>query len=252
MLFHQNNLYIVFDKFEVANNNAGDIFTVNSYSADRYTNDIPELPNGTRLGDTIDFRPRVATYDPSSETRSPFSFKNRVYESTYRYVPTPNESSLFDYNFYLPRIDLVTLNRFGKVEVITGTPSEDPAPPILADDAMEIAQIRLPAYLYNTVRNPDILLRDNRRFTMRDIGKLEDRIDNLEEVTSLTMLELSAKTIGVTDQNGLDRFKSGFIVSDFRDKTLMDPRYSTLDIAKQSATAIAPVDFFSMAADLAL
>ena len=244
-------LYIVFDKFEVANNNAGDIFTVNSYSADRYTNDIPELPNGTRCGDVIDFRPRVATYDPASETRSPFSFKDRVYESTYRYVPTPNESSLFDYNFYLPRIDLVTLNRFGKAEVITGTPSEDPAPPILADDAMEIAQIRLPAYLYNTVRNPDILLRDNRRFTMRDIGKLEDRIDNLEEVTSLTMLELTAKTIAVTDQNGLDRFKSGFIVSDFRDKTLMDPRYSTLDIAKQSATAIAPVDFFSMAADLA-
>ena len=64
-------LYIVFDKFEVANNNAGDIFTVNSYSADRYTSDIPELPNGTRLGDTIDFRPRVATYDPTSETRSP-------------------------------------------------------------------------------------------------------------------------------------------------------------------------------------
>ena len=99
-----------------------------------------------------------------------------MYESTYRYVPTPNESSLFDYNFYLPRIDLVTLNRFGKVEVITGTPSEDPAPTVLADDAMELAQIRLPAYLYNTVSNPDILLRDNRRFTMRDIGKLKTEL----------------------------------------------------------------------------
>ena len=86
---------------------------------------------------------------------------------------------------------------------------------------------------------------------MRDIGKLEDRIENLEEVTSLSMLEMNAKTLAVTDANGLDRFKSGFIVSDFRDKSLMDPRYSTLDIAKEGATAIAPVDFWSMDAQLA-
>ena len=38
------------------------------------------------------------------------------------------------------------------------------------------------------------------------------------------MLELNAKTLSVTDANGLDRFKSGFIVSDFRDKSLADPR----------------------------
>ena len=57
---------------------------------------------------------------------------------------------------------------------------------------------------------------------MRDIGKLEDRIENLEDLTSLTMLELNAKTIEVTDANGLDRFKTGFVVSDFRDKSIMD------------------------------
>ena len=245
-------LYIVFDKFEVANNNAGDIFTVNSYSADRYTSDIPTLPNGVRLSDIIDFRPRVAPYNLATETRSPFAFKDRVYESTFRYVPTPDESSLFNYNYYLPRIDLVTLNRFGEVEVITGTPSETPQSPVLSDDAMEIAQIRYPAYLFSPVDDPEILLRDNRRFTMRDIGKLEDRIENLEELTSLTMLELNAKTLAVTDANGLDRFKSGFIVSDFKDKSLMDPRYSTLDIARDSATAIAPVDLWSMQAELAL
>ena len=73
---------------------------------------------------------------------------------------------------------------------------------------MEIAQIQLPPYLYNPV-SEKILLRDNRRFTMRDIGKLEDRIENLEDLTSSTMLELNAKTIEVTDANGLDRFKTG-------------------------------------------
>ena len=64
------------------------------------------------------------------------------------------------------------------------------------------------------------------------------------------MLELNAKTLEVTDANGLNRFKSGFIVSDFRDKSLMDPRLSTVDISKGSATCIAPVDFWSIDAEL--
>ena len=66
------------------------------------------------------------------------------------------------------------------------------------------------------------------------------------------MLELNAKTIEVTDANGLDRFKTGFVVSDFRDKSIMDPALSTLDISKAEATAIPPVDFWSMNAQLAL
>ena len=65
---------------------------------------------------------------------------------------------------------------------------------------------------------------------MRDIGKLENRIENLEEVI-LTMLELGTKTTSVTDANGFDRFKTGFIVCDFRDKSLADPRYTTIDIS---------------------
>ena len=44
----------------------------------------------------------------------------------------------------------------------------------------------------------------------------------------------------------------GFIVSDFRDKSIMDPAYSTVDIEKGSATAIAPVDFWSINAQLSL
>ena len=46
---------------------------------------------------------------------------------------------------------------------------------------MEIATIQLPAYLYD----PDdaiIRVADNVRYTMKDIGRLEDRIDVLEEV----------------------------------------------------------------------
>ena len=41
---------------------------------------------------------------------------------------------------------------------------------------------------------------------MRDIGKIEDRVSNLEEITSLSLLELDTKTFQVQDADGLSRF----------------------------------------------
>ena len=86
---------------------------------------------------------------------------------------------------------------------------------------MDIATITLPAYLYD----PDdatIKMVDNQRYTMRDIGGLEDRIENLEITTSLSLLELDTKTLQVQDADGLSRFKSGFFVDDFKSSDLLD------------------------------
>ena len=56
---------------------------------------------------------------------------------------------------------------------------------------------------------------DNRRYTMRDIGKLEKRIERLEYYTTLSILEQQALNMSVTDAVGMNRFKSGFIVDNF-------------------------------------
>jgi len=245
-------LLIIFDYYKIASGNSGDLFTVNSYTEDRYSTDIPTVPNGNRVSDILDFRPRVQEFDPSTTNSSPFAFSSRSYESNFRYIVSPDETSFIGYSYYLPRVDLVTVNRFGEVEVIQGESSDDPRSPILSDDAMEIAQIRYPAYLYNPQKEPQILLRDNRRFTMRDIAKLEQRIENLEDITSLSMLELKAQTLEVTDATGLNRFKSGFVVSSFRDKSIADTKYTTIDISKSDPTGIVPVDFWSIPAELAL
>jgi len=245
-------LLVILDYYKITSGNSGDVFTVNSYTEDRYSSDIPSVPDGTRTSDILDFRPRVQEFDPATTNASPFAFSSRSYESNFRYVVSPDETSFIGYSYYLPRVDLVTVNRFGEVEVVQGESNDDPRAPILADDAMELAQIRYPAYLFNPQKDPKILLRDNRRFTMRDIAKLEQRIENLEDVTSLSMLELKAQTLEVTDATGLNRFKSGFIVSSFRDKSLADKRYTTIDISKSDPTGIVPVDFWSIPAELAL
>jgi hypothetical protein len=51
---------------------------------------------------------------------------------------------------------------------------------------------------------------------MRDIGKLEKRIDTLEYYTSLSMLEQETQSLEIIDNaTGLNRFKNGFIVDNF-------------------------------------
>jgi hypothetical protein len=50
---------------------------------------------------------------------------------------------------------------------------------------------------------------------MKDIGKLDRRITNLEYYTTLTLLEKQTESLQIKDATGLDRFKNGFIVDNF-------------------------------------
>ena len=50
---------------------------------------------------------------------------------------------------------------------------------------------------------------------MKDIKKLEDRIKNLEYYTQLSLLETNTANMLVLDENGTNRFKSGFFVDNF-------------------------------------
>lgn len=246
-----HKLTIIFNRYTVPSNDIGNLYTVNSYNAERYKDDIP-VTNGTRATDVLDFRPRVSEF--TSTTVSPFDYASRTF-ATAGINPTlvvaPGESSLVGYDFYLPRIDKVILNKEGAFSVIKGASAVNPKPPANTDDAMEIGTISLPAYLYNT-DDVTITLVDNRRYTMRDIGKIEDRVENLETVTSLSLLELDTKTLQVRDVDGLDRFKSGFFVDDFRDLQRTDSTQSTADIDPTTNELITPLDFHSLAPQLAL
>jgi len=246
-------LLIIFDKYQVQSGNNGDLFTINSYTKDRYTNDIPSIGR-TRASDILDFRPRVNEFDPSTTNASPFAFSSRSFETTTRYVVAPDESSIVGYTYYLPRIDKLVINKFEQVKLIKGISAEDPAPPTEVGDSMEVAEITLPPYLYDPITGPNIKLYDNRRFTMRDIGKIEKRVSNLEIMTSLTALELDTKSLSVTDADGLDRFKTGFVVNDFKNRDFINTNReqgSRCEIDVVNKELISAVDFWSLPAELA-
>ena len=248
-------LLVVFDRYDIPSNDTGDFYTIASYDEERFSSDIPNIgKNNVRATDTIDFRPRVSFY---SGTESPFAFQNRLFGAAGNvnpsFVVTPNESSILGYNYYLPRIDKIVLNEEGELGVLQGVSSENPVEPIHDKNEMDIATITLPAYLYD----PDdavIRMVDNQRYTMRDIGNLEDRIENLESLTSLSLLELDTKTLQVQDADGLNRFKSGFFVDDFKNTDLLDNDNLdckvTVDAARRELNV--PIDIWSIGPQIAL
>ena len=89
---------------------------------------------------------------------------------------------------------------------------------------------------------------------MKDIGKLEDRIANLETTTSLSLLELDTKTLQIQDADGLSRFKTGFFVDDFKGVSLIDIGNDDCDCAVDTDTNTleVPKYFWSIKPELAL
>ena len=221
-------LLVVFDYYSVPSNDNGDVFTVLSYNQDRFSNDIPTIgPRSIRSSDTLDFRPRVSVF--SGTTSSPFDFTSRNSTTEPNLILSPNESSLIGYDYYLPRIDKLYLDKFGTFILEKGISSKNPKAPNKNDAVMEIATIKLPPYLYNP-SDAILSLVDNRRYTMRDIGSIEDRVENLERVTSLSLLEINTQTLQIQDSEGKNRFKSGFFVDDFKNYALINKQLSNIRV----------------------
>jgi hypothetical protein len=229
-------LLVVFDYYSVPSNDSGDVFTVLSYDKDRFTHDVPFIgPRSVRSSDTLDFRPRVSIF--TSDSSSPFDFASRTLNPTR--ILSPNESSLLGYDYYLARIDKLYLDRNKNFILEKGISSNTPKEPDKNDAVMEIATIKLPPYLYNPA-NAVVTLKDNRRYTMRDIGLIEDRVENLERVTSLSLLEVNTQTLQIQDADGNNRFKSGFFVDDFKNYSFINRGLSSIRV-NTSTNEITPV-----------
>jgi len=211
-------LKVYFSSASYDSTDDGDITTVNSYDNFNYSKEIGSV-EGIINSDIIDIRPRVSNYTVSQGKRSPLEFLGRVFNQTGNSSPNilaSDESILLDFSYYLGRIDRIFLTKDGKFQVKYGTPSDSPEFPIPVDEALEIANITYPPFLYNN-EDASIKFLEHKRFRMVDIKELETRIKNLEYYTSLSLLEANTVNLFVPDQDGLNRFKSGFFVDNFND-----------------------------------
>ena len=208
-------ILVVYEQASIDSTDTGSLLDVSSYQKFDY-NDISST-NGYRHSDLIDIRPRVKPYAVAEGSRSPFEFLGRSFETTQNNnidILASDEDIKLDYSIYLPRIDRIYLTKQKTVQILNGVSAENPEPPLPINDALEIGVVSLPAYLRST-SDAKINLISHKRYQMRDIAKLEDRIKNLEYYTSLSLLETNTANLEIKDSQGNDRFKSGFFVDNF-------------------------------------
>lgn len=215
-------LTIFFDNFTYNSSDNGDLISVNSYPSTFDKNKIAVFDE-VRNTDIIDIRPKVSNY--SASTLSPFDFASRSFNTSgfnAIQILKSNENFIFDYDFYLPRIDKLTLASDKTFNLVLGDPSETPIEPKISSEVLDVATIISSPYVYNISTDVKIVLSDHRRYTMSDIKDIDNRVSNLEYYTTLSLLETSTQNLLIEDANGLNRFKSGFFVDEFNNYDTSD------------------------------
>ena len=213
-------------EFEYFTHGTGDYFTVNSYAGIDYKK-IPQFGQ-IPLRDVVDFRPRVDT------TGLAFTGSG----GSTSLVPKRGYDIEADFSYYMGRSDKVAIDFNGNFFDIQGVPSLTPAVPSDPTVGMVLYTVNLEPYTLSTLpESVKVTKMENKRYTMRDIGKLEKRIDTLEYYTSLSMLEQETQSLQITDSaTGLNRFKNGFIVDNFAGHstgdTTNDDYFCSVDMEK--------------------
>ena len=220
-------LVVSFDYFE---HSQGDFCTIDSYlhEAGVGAEEIPMFNSSANgivsLKDVIDFRPKVDNtniitgYQNQSllgqDNYLEFSGSGGIASST----PAPDAilpwTIKFNKTQYLDRIDGVYLNTNGEFIIKKGNPSLNPSKPEQVSDSIALYYLYVPAFT-DSYRDVRIIPAENKRYTMKDIGKLSQRVERLEYYTSLSVLEQQALSMQIRDDIGLDRFKCGFFVDNF-------------------------------------
>ena len=182
------------------------------------------------LKNSIDFRPYITNTAADSTSIGGATVNPAIIETIDRPTngltnPVPVLSFTTDLEYYLAEAYRVVITAEGIIRVLKSIPEINPKTPEAPPKAMTLAKGFLPPYpclaksAAKTYGRQDlalsIRLEKNKRYTMSDIGGLEERISNLEYYTTLTLLEKQAGEVKILNSSGVDRFKNGFMVDSF-------------------------------------
>jgi hypothetical protein len=202
-----SSVYVKYKYFE--HGAGGDFFAVNSYTGQVAYENIPAFTkadgNVVNLRNVLDFRPVV-------NSSSTFGSGASVNE-----LPRPTDLITFDVNYYQGQSAKVVIDTDSRIDVILGDAAVTPKLPKSPESAMDLFNVTMNPYVIND-NDVEAEMLNYKRFTMADIGKLEQRVSSLEETTALTLLELETSQFDVFDSAGLSRNKSGFFVDNFKDQ----------------------------------
>lgn len=164
--------------------------------------------------------------------------------------PAPQSDCTLTIEKYLGRADAVIISSNGDFRTIEGIPSKSPKIPDVPQEGLLINYLIIPPYpslprinssntslfldkkisniKFTNKRKTDytvttpidmqgLAISQPKRYTMKEIGALERRINNLEYYTSLSATEdsINSLKIGGSANSSVERFKFGFFVDNF-------------------------------------
>ena len=202
---------VTYDYFAHSGN--GDFFAINSYMT---ANNLTIEPNLYSLLGDYTSRDGTKSYSITEiidfrRTPDDMNVASGVF------TPSARSNIYIDYDYYLARHDKVVVSREGEFSIIKGVPDEIPESPESATKGVvTLYDLLIPAY----VKKPKhIVVEENQltTYTMSNIRELENRISNLEYYSSLSLLEKQANELNFVDEHGLNKFKNGIAVDNFKD-----------------------------------
>lgn len=137
------------------------------------------------------------------------------------YIPVAKESMSASFEYYLPRIDRITLTKDREFKVVTGIPSLNPKAPFVDAESMPLFTLRLGSWTFGP-EDVQVQHHNTKRYTMQDIGKIEQRVSDIEYYTSLTALENEANSRTFLTDSNIIIPKVGIIVDNFDGHELGD------------------------------
>jgi len=234
-------------------------FSVDSYPVDDLvtpittsvirTQDIPMFTSPVSgaaydLRDSVDFRPVVvntATVATLLANATVNPTTTEALSADEKYVPAVNKTFITDLIYYQGRFDIISLTSYGQYDIKRGIASDNPTPPSKSHGAMNIATVSIPPFPTLTTKTgssanrPDytvkISTKQNRRYTMEDIGQLDSRLNRVEYYTALSLLEKQVSDLLIPSAIDpmLNRFKNGIFVepySNFSLSNVLDGEFS--------------------------
>jgi len=176
----------------------GEYFSRDSYSDDDISFcDIP-FYNDRKVSDYVDFRVK----------------KNAAGVADRATILRPNSVSTVSLDYYLNRIDKLIIDSEGDLRIIKGTSALEPTPPEAPNNSLELYEYFLPYFTCN-IADINKKMFDHKRFTMSQIGNIDKRVDRIEYLTALSLLEKEAESLTVRNELNDEMFKNGFLVDNF-------------------------------------
>ena len=237
-------------------------FSVESYPVDDtglaantiFTQYIPSYKSksdGTLFSyrNSVDFRlyaTNTAAYATTSGAATTNPSNTLILNTSSAYIPALDSSFVTDLQYYLGRQDRIGMDTKGALLIVEGTPSESPVPAPSVMNGIDLALATISPYptltmddvrvsgSYNSVVNFTYM--KNRRYTMHDIGSIDQRLQVVEYYSTLNELEQSTKNLLIPSSTDLNRFKNGIFADPFNDHSMGDTTNPQYNIAIDSST----------------